>query len=213
MSIATTTEHDERLLAEVYDWMQGGWDVQVEAHRTRLAMLGFDLAPSAATLRQLDEHAGSLAISLVPGVFDDDHGPLVDLVCCMGDTLTHLESHGQVDRLFQRSHDTLLPGGRLVVSYRDGSSQPEGNARFLPIRSDHDRIFTCFLEAIDDDHTRIHDILHTRNDDGFTQHLSSYVKLRLRPGAVDQSLASAGFRGITTTVERGLVTTVADVER
>src|SRR5262247_4082601 len=68
-----------------------------------------------------------------------------DAVLCMGDTLTHLPEHTHVDFLVQEVHEALAPGGHFVLSFRDYSVPLEGDARFIPVRSDERRILTCFL--------------------------------------------------------------------
>ncbi len=234
------TDHYENLLAEVYDWMQGGWDQRVDATRVHfevlgvaptvggaraidigagtgyqsipLAELGYAVTaidPSPSMLAHLATHIGALPIEVSPGPFGDRDSQSAELICCMGDTLTHFESFAAVESMFGIALDTLEARGRMLLTYRDGTSQPIGNDRFLAIRSDHDRIFTCFLEQIDPDHTRVHDIVHTREADGFEQRVSSYVKLRLRPAVIDALLEAAGFVDIDTVVDRGLVTTSA----
>ncbi len=234
------TDHYEHLLAEVYDWMQGGWDQRVEANRAHfealgvaptvggaravdigagtgyqsipLAELGFVVTaidPSPSMLAQLSTHVGELTIELSAEPFRAHDPNSAELICCMGDTLTHLESLAAIESLFGSALETLQPNGRLILTYRDGTSQPVGDDRFLAIRSDHDRIFTCFLEQLDPDHTRVHDIVHTREASGFGQQVSSYVKLRLRPAVVDAMLRTAGFVDVVTEVDRGLVTTTA----
>ncbi len=239
-----STEHYESLLADVYDWMQGGWEAKTEASRNQLAHQGITgpstpraraidigagtgyqsiplaelgyavtaIDPSASMLAQLATHIGDLSIETTTALFEAYTGPAAELICCMGDTLTHFTSHRAVDQLFERCRSVLLPGGQLLLTYRDGTDEIQGDQRFLPIRSDRDRIFTCFLETIDTDHTRVHDLVHVRNGDGFDQRVSSYTKLRLRPEQLDASLSAAGFRRITTNIAGGLVTTSATTQ-
>jgi SAM-dependent methyltransferase len=180
-----------------------------------LAELGFqvtavDLSPTL--IAELRTQVGSLQIRTVERNFL----PLttlgaapVDLIVCMGDTLTHLADPAEVQHLITEAAAMLHPGGALVLTWRDLSTLPEGNARFLPIRSDADRIFTCFLETIDAARVRVHDIVHERAGAGFTQRISSYTKLRLAPAWVDRTLTQAGFAIETATAERGLLTRLA----
>ena len=69
-----------------------------------------------------------------------------DLVLCMGDTLTHLPDDAAVADLGRRVARSLAPGGRFVATFRDYTTLPAGNARFIPVRSDANRIHACFLE-------------------------------------------------------------------
>src|SRR5262249_51775582 len=41
------------------------------------------------------------------------------VVLCLGDTLTHLPEHTNVDFLVQEVAEVLAPGGRFVISFRD----------------------------------------------------------------------------------------------
>ncbi|MBI0300136.1 class I SAM-dependent methyltransferase [Streptomyces sp. PRKS01-29] len=103
----------------------------------------------------------------------------VSAIVCMGDTLTHLPAKEDVPALFADAARALAPGGRLVVTYRDLTRPLEGTARFLPVRSDADRILTCFLEYRDADTVEVHDLLHVRTSEGWTLHTGSYPKLRI----------------------------------
>ena len=112
---------------------------------------------------------------------------------CMGDTLPHLPDRAAVERLLQDVHDVLVPGGRVVLSFRDLTTRLTGADRFIPVRSDRDRILTCFLED-EGDHVRVHDLVHTRRDDGgWELRTSSYRKLRLAPDRVAGRLEEIGF--------------------
>lgn len=83
------------------------------------------------------------------------------LILCMGDTLTHLPDRQSVDRLFADVAQSLEAGGRFVLTFRDYSKPLSGANRFIPVRSDADRILTCFLEY-DEAGVTVHDLLHER---------------------------------------------------
>jgi SAM-dependent methyltransferase len=114
------------------------------------------------------------------------------IVVCMGDTLTHLPDVASVTQLFADAFELLKPGGLLMLTFRDLSAALEGLDRFIPIRSDADRIMTCFLEY-EPAFVRVHDLIHTRTGDSWTLHKSSYKKLRLSSAEVAEQLADAGF--------------------
>jgi SAM-dependent methyltransferase len=117
----------------------------------------------------------------------------VAVAVCLGDTLPHLPDADAVQRLLRGTFDALAPGGVFVLSFRDLSTPLEGLDRFIPVRSDHDRIMTCFLED-EGDRVRVHDLIHTRRPDGTWQLAkSSYCKLRLSPSWVAGRLCEAGF--------------------
>ncbi|GAB2930797.1 class I SAM-dependent methyltransferase [Streptomyces mayteni] len=120
------------------------------------------------------------------------------IVVCLGDTLTHLPTRGDVAALLGEIAHALAPGGRAVLSYRDLTVPLTGTDRFLPVRATEDRIMTCFLEYPDDfdDYTVVvHDLVHRRGPDGaWTLHTGSYRKLRLAHGWVLDQCRTAGLR-------------------
>lgn len=127
----------------------------------------------------------------------------------MTDTLVSLPDVETAHTLVGDAARRLAPDGRLILTWRDLSVLPEGDARFLPVRSDIDRILTCFLEPLDDRHVRVHDLLHEREGDGFAQRISSYLKLRLAPDLVDRWLDEAGLAVEVRDLERGMQVRVA----
>ncbi len=129
-------------------------------------------------------------------------------ILCMGDTLTHLPEHTNVDFLVQEVAEALAPGGRFVLSFRDYSEPLLDASRFIPIRSDERRILMCFLEY-EEDSVVVNDVLHERSGDAWETRVSSYRKLRLSPGHVMGSLESFGFDARQEPGLRGMVRIVA----
>ncbi|MGI9517899.1 MAG: class I SAM-dependent methyltransferase [Pirellulaceae bacterium] len=118
----------------------------------------------------------------------------VNVIVCMGDTLTHLESADHVAELIASVANALTADGVFCVSFRDYvSSELAGNDRFIPVRSDDDRIHTCFLEYLPDC-LRVHDIIHTRSPNGWQMAASSYPKLRIAPGQVEAFATARGLQ-------------------
>jgi SAM-dependent methyltransferase len=132
-----------------------------------------------------------------------------DVILCMGDTLTHLETPDAIPALSRTVAACLVPGGRFVATFRDYSRLPSGEARFIPVRADEHRILTCFLEEIGD-YVQVHDLLHERVRDTWITRVSSYRKLRLEPEAVRQIFLAAGLRASVEPGPRGMVRLVAD---
>lgn len=120
-------------------------------------------------------------------------GPKPQLILCMGDTLTHLPALESVRELARRVAANLEPRGRFAATFRDYSRLPSGDARFIPVRSDSERILTCFLEE-QPEHVHVHDILHERRDGQWVTTVSSYPKLRLAPEDARTAFASVGLR-------------------
>lgn len=114
------------------------------------------------------------------------------VVVCMGDTLTHLESRADVSRLLADAYHVLAPGGLLVLTFRDLSIELKGLERFIPVRSDGDRIMTCMLEY-EPGSVVVNDLIHLRAGAGWTLHKSCYRKLRLSGEEVAREVAELGF--------------------
>lgn len=115
-----------------------------------------------------------------------------ELVICMGDTLAHLDTLDDVERLIGDCSDMLGSDGKLILSFRDYSIPLEGDARFIPVKNDDTRILTCFLEY-GTDHVKVTDLLYERNGTQWQQKVSSYQKLRLSPAIVEEILLRNSF--------------------
>lgn len=176
-----------------------------------LARLGFSVTAvdlSATLLAELQRSAGGLPIVAVRDDllrFDDHLSAKPELVVCMGDTLTHLESGERVNALFDRVAACLEPGGRLVLSFRDLGAEMFGLDRFVQLRSDESRIFTCFLE-FREDRVLVHDLLHEKRGSGWVLSKSVYPKLRLSRKEVVDCLESRGFVQDCVDTEGGMIT-------
>jgi SAM-dependent methyltransferase len=134
--------------------------------------------------------------------------PAPELIVCCGDTLTHLASVDQVARLLTHAALTLAAGGHLVLTYRDYSVARSGADRFILVRSDADRIFTCFLDFGPTNLT-VHDLLHTRTAEGWKLAVSTYEKVRLAPDLVRECLRSLGLTLVHDNLLGGLHTVIA----
>jgi SAM-dependent methyltransferase len=132
-----------------------------------------------------------------------------DLILCMGDTLTHLPNNAAVASLSQLVASALAPGGRFVATFRDYTILPSGDARFISVRSDSNRIHTCFLEECGDS-VLVHDILHQNHGDRWSMQVSNYKKLRLSPDTVCRAFAESGLNASVTAGPRGMVKLIAD---
>jgi SAM-dependent methyltransferase len=166
---------------------------------------------SAQLLAELKRLAGDLPITTVHDDLLSFRTHLTEkasAVLCMGDTLTHLPEHTNVDFLVQEVAEALASGGHFLLSFRDYSEPLLDDQRFIPVRSDERRILTCFLEY-EEDTVVVHDILHERGGDAWDTKVSSYRKLRLSTDRVTSSLESFGFDVRSESGPRGMVRIVA----
>ena len=142
------------------------------AHAIALAEAGYAVTAidtCAALLEELRANCGDRDIRCV----NDDllrvrrycDGAL-DVILCMGDTLTHVASLQSVERLFEAIAEALRPGGVFMATFRDyGAPAIEGVGRFVPVRQDDRRILTCFLEYRGTTVT-VYDLLYERTEAG-----------------------------------------------
>jgi hypothetical protein len=86
----------------------------------------------------------------------------------------------------------LAPSGLFVLTFRDMTVALNGTDRFISVRSDADRIMTCFLEY-EAETVVVHDLIHIRQGADWALHKSSYRKLRLNPDWVAAALEKRGF--------------------
>ena len=146
-------------------------------------------------LAELTSNAAGLPIVTIEddlsNLTEHVHQP-VELIVCMGDTLTHLTSLHKVNTLIEDANQTLEDNGRLILGFRDLSVELKGLDRFIPVRSNSDRIFTCFLEY-EKKHVNVHDIVYERVGDRWVTQKSVYRKLRISVQWMASCLQKSGF--------------------
>jgi SAM-dependent methyltransferase len=182
-------------------------------HAIALSRLGYTVTAidsSALLLAQLQQLGGSDIRTVKTDLLDfQAHlDTAQSLILCMGDTLTHLSTVDEVELLCSRVAAALAAGGRFITTFRDYTHPARAEGRFIPVRSDADRIHTCFLEA-DADRIHVHDIVHERQGDQWAMRVSRYPKLRLDPGHVVKLLAQNGLNVRREAGMRGMVRIVA----
>lgn len=132
-------------------------------------------------------------------------GEAPELIVCMGDTLTHLPTPADLAALLVDCQQASAPGGKLVLSFRPLDQELRDTQRFLPVRSDANRIHTCVLEY-SATVVRVTDLLHERTPTGdWHQTASSYYKLRLSVADVVALLEQAQWQVLSQETQRGLV--------
>lgn len=139
--------------------------------------------------------------------FLGDEAP--DLIVCMGDSLTHLESMIELKKLLADTQRCLKPGGRFVATFRDLSQTLTGTNRIIPVNADDERIMTCLLDY-EEEAVVVTDIIYRRQKQGWALHKSSYRKLRLSQSLVVSHIEETGFVLRFNEKRSGMVTLVAE---
>jgi SAM-dependent methyltransferase len=179
-----------------------------------LAEAGFNVTAidvSRNLLAQLKKTAGKLPIRTIQ---DDllnftEHGPAkIEIIVCMGDTLTHLKTPAEVKELMHSAYGALAREGLLILGFRDMTVELTQLDRFIPVRSDSKRIFTCFLEY-EKSHVKVHDILYEKTNDQWEMKKSFFRKLRISAQWAQECLLKVGFTVEKYDIENGMVTIIA----
>ena len=177
--------------------------------RSGFRVVAMDL--SAKLLAQLKEHARELPIETIcddlSNFTDYDRGS-IELIVCMGDTLTHLESLKKVQALFDKVYSAVESGGRLVLSFRNLTVELRELDRFIAVKSDDHTIFTCFLEY-EKDTVKVHDIIYEKKNTQWALKKSFFRKLRIAPEWTRNYLQSIGFMLELDDEENGMATMIA----
>ena len=164
-----------------------------------LAEIGFSVVAmdlSARLLGELKNNAPHLPIATICDDithFSNYVRGNIDLVVCMGDTLTHLAGLEKIAALIQQAYAALVPGGCLILSFRDLSQPLVGLDRFIPVRSNDTTLFTCFLEY-GKDSVAVHDIIYEKKGGRWNLLKSSYRKCRISPEWIQHHLKQIGFK-------------------
>lgn len=164
-----------------------------------LGKMGFKVKAIDFSQELLDELAANAGNAPIEIIKDDIRNikeyqsVQAELVVCGGDTLTHLASKPEIQSLLADCYEALIGGGKLVLSFRDYSHALEAEGRFIPVKSDENRIHTCFLEY-GVEKVQVTDLLHERVGEKWQQKVSSYEKVRLSAAEVLGWLQETGFQ-------------------
>lgn len=179
-----------------------------------LAELGFSVWAfdlSSKLLTELKENAKNLSVTAIEDnllKFSKYSPDNVEVIVCMGDTLTHLKSRKDVQHLFNRAFRFLEMQGLLILSFRDLSTELTDLDRVIPVRSDSNRIVTCFLE-FERNHVKVHDIIYEKTNNQWKMRKSFFRKLRIYPEWLKKILLEIGFNIETFKTHGGMVTVIA----
>lgn len=174
-----------------------------------LAKLGFSVKAidfTAQLSREIQSQASGLDIEIITGDFTDSDlysrfSP--ELIVCMGDTITHLESADQIDSLLKNMNRLSRTNAVFIVSFRDLTRELTGEQRFIPVKADDSRILTCFLEYFPG-YVIVTDMLYERHNGSWIQKISSYRKLRLNTEILRNLFARNNFHLMDMEVINGM---------
>src|SRR5690606_5091118 len=101
-----------------------------------------------------------------------------------------------------------VPGGKVILTFRDYSGSVSGDLYFIPVKSEEHRILTCVLNYLTD-HVLVTDLFHERINGQCAQKVSTYKKLRLGTKWITDLLTKNDFGSVQTSIDRGFVTIIA----
>lgn len=181
-----------------------------------LAGMGFKVVGIDRSLPLLDElkrRSNGHSVRAVQGditEFQTSAAQLpVEIITCMGDALTHLDSFDKVASLFDKIYRSLEKGGVTVLSFRDNLRELKGAERMIPVRSDDKRIMTAFIEFAGN-HVIVNDMIYTKEGSGWSVEKGSYKKLRIGAQWASRQLEKCGFRIMWEGTEDGFTEIIAE---
>jgi 2-polyprenyl-3-methyl-5-hydroxy-6-metoxy-1,4-benzoquinol methylase len=179
-----------------------------------LAESGFNVIAidtSRELLAELTENAKGLPIAAIQDNLLNfaEHSPAnVNVIVCMGDTLTHLRSLEEVQRLLKNVYAALEEDGLFILSFRDLTVELKELDRFIPVRNDAKNIFMCFLEY-EKKYVKVHDIIYKKTDNRWQMNRSFFRKLRISAQWTKECLCQANFKVEMYDIRNAMVTIIA----
>jgi len=134
-----------------------------------------------------------------------------DLVLCMGDTISLLDSYLDMTELLKDIRQCLSGKGHFILSFRDQTRALEGVDRILPIKNERDKVFTCLLEY-EKNKIGVTDFLYQFADGKWSLQKSSYKKIRIFSEKLEAIISEVGFKIVRKDENNGFVTLVMEVE-
>lgn len=178
-----------------------------------LAKKGFEVTAidfNQELLEELKQNSTDLAVNPIIGDILDtnlyaDLNP--EVITCCGDTLLHVNSKNEVANLIANCAEILRPTGKMILSFRDYSLAISGDQFFIPVKSDSNRILTCILNY-EKDKVKVTDLIHEKNNNEWTQKVSSYYKIIIAPKEVERLLLDKNKKIILNESKNGMTTIV-----
>jgi 2-polyprenyl-3-methyl-5-hydroxy-6-metoxy-1,4-benzoquinol methylase len=162
-------------------------------------------------LTELKSHAAGLPIITLEDSllnFTEHISRNAELIVCMGDTITHLQTLEEVQILLEDASRAIEDNGRLILGFRDLTTELKNLDRFIAVRSGSEKIFTCFLEY-EKNYVKVHDIIHEKTGNRWAMKKSYFRKLRISPQWMSDCLLKAGFTIENQYTDNGMITIIA----
>lgn len=131
--------------------------------------------------------------------------PQPELIVCAGDTLAHLKDWDEIERFIADCASILPPLGKLYLSFRDYSYEPDGTTQTIEVRNTPGRTLTCELQY-ETERVKVTDIVNEmQTDHTWVQSVSSYYKVRLSTQHVIDICDTSGFLVLNHETVNGMV--------
>ena len=165
-------------------------------------------------LSELESRAKDLTIEIKNG--DIRNSGLYEnfkaqIVICYGDTLPHLDTFKEIETFVKSVHNILPVQGKFIISFRDYSHELKDTSRFIPVKSDENKIHTCILEYFND-YVRVTDLLYFKENEKWLSHISSYNKVRITETDMIDLVKKTGFNIDVHVKETGFIKIIASKE-
>ncbi|MFN8673612.1 MAG: class I SAM-dependent methyltransferase [Candidatus Sericytochromatia bacterium] len=133
-----------------------------------------------------------------------------ELIICAGDTISHLENKKEIEVFLSNLAANLKEKGKIVLSFRDYSNKLEGNDRFIPVKSDENKILTCILDY-ELEKVRVTDLLYEKDiNNNWVQKVSSYFKIRISKQEIITFLENANMKIILDSFTNRMINIIAE---
>jgi SAM-dependent methyltransferase len=116
----------------------------------------------------------------------------VEIVTCMTDVISHLNSYTEIEILFKKIANNLCDDGIFLFSYRDQTKAKENEERIIPFFSDDTLLMTTFIDVFDD-RLRVFDLLYVKMDYKWINKKSMYWRLRMYAKKINELLIRNNF--------------------
>lgn len=131
-----------------------------------------------------------------------------ELIVCCGDTLTHLNNIVEIKSFLLNIANTLCENGKMILSFRDYSKELKDTQRFIPVKSDDNKILTCILEY-ENEFVNVTDLLYQKTNNVWVQKVSFYKKVRVTSNEIIEQLEKIGLKIKLNEISNGLTTIIA----